>query len=111
MPLSYKGIFFIVIFSVCCNLGSYAHFFDSIRTSLKHKPRFDAKIDSRNGFVSENVARIIGLKIGLDFNETFKIGAGYNLLYSNVTKNIFIQNQLNERELVKADFDFQYLAV
>ena len=109
MPLFYKGIFFISILLLSFNCQ--AQFFDSIRTSLTYKPKLDVKLDSRNGFISASVARIIGLKVGLDYNKTFKIGAGYNFLFSDIKQNVAVVDHSGNRNTIQGEYRFQYLAL
>lgn len=59
-------------------------FFAGMRESFKHKPKPDVRLDTRNSFITSRVARIRGVKLGLDFNKTVKLGLGYNWLSSDV---------------------------
>ena len=56
----------------------HAQLFDSIRSSLDYKPKFLVKFDTRNSFISNQYAKIHGIKVGLSFNKTTNIGIGYH---------------------------------
>ncbi len=66
-------IYFFIFSSQC-----HAQLFDSIRTSLYSKPKFLLKFDTRNSFISNQYAKIHGVKVGLSFNKTTNIGVGYH---------------------------------
>ena len=69
------------ILTICFFIFSsqgHAQLFDSIRTSLHYKPKFLLKFDTRNSFVSNQYAKIHGVKVGLSFNKTTNIGIGYH---------------------------------
>ena len=71
--------FFIPILSFFIfSSQGHAQLFDSIRTSLDYKPKFLVKFDTRNSFISNQYAKIHGIKVGLSFNKTTNIGVGYH---------------------------------
>jgi len=71
--------FFISILSFfILSIQGHAQLFDSIRTSFDYKPKFLVKFDTRNSFISNQYAKIHGIKVGLSFNKTTNIGVGYH---------------------------------
>lgn len=48
--------------------------------SLTHTPKFMCRFDNKNSFITNYHANIYGFKIGVDFDETFKIGGGFHVL-------------------------------
>ena len=54
--------------------------FDSIQASFKHKPKPLLKLETRNSFITSKVVIVRGLKVGLSFNKTSRIGLSYNWL-------------------------------
>jgi hypothetical protein len=72
-------------------LPSLGQMFDSIATSLQHKPTFEVKFDSRNSFVTSRKVEIFGLKIGFDYNQTVKLGIGYNDLSSAIINDRLVR--------------------
>jgi len=71
--------FFITILSFfILSIQGRAQLFDSIRTSFDYKPKFLVKFDTRNSFISNQYAKIHGIKVGLSFNKTTNVGVGYH---------------------------------
>lgn len=101
LPLC-KGFFVILLF-LGCGQYSNAQFFDSIQTSLKHKPRLDLKLESRNSFFANEWAIISGARVGLDYNNTFKLGVGYSWLRKEIQHAIYVGDKS-----VNADYFFHY---
>ena len=50
---------------------------------MKTKPRLLLGFDIRNSFIENRGARIYSWKIGVEFNERFRIGGGFSHLVSN----------------------------
>lgn len=75
--------------------------FDSIRESLKHKPSLYATFDSRGSFISNEIAQIKSVKLGLTYNKQFTIALGYNWLNTNFETTI--------GNGVKAKLNMQYI--
>lgn len=80
-----------------------AQFFDSIQTSLTYKPTLDFKLESRNSFFANEWALISGIRVGLNFNETFRTGVGYSWLRKEIQHTISIENKPTQ-----ADYFFHY---
>ena len=97
-----------LLLSVCTDVK--AQFLDSIKTSFSHTPRPDLKIDSRNSFITQYYAQIMGVKAGLNFNNTVKLGVGYNWLASRITREKTIINANGESEKVDALLKFAYFS-
>lgn len=79
----------------------HAQLFDSIRTSFDYKPKFLVKFDTRNSFISNQYAKIHGIKVGLSFNKTTNIGIGYHWM----PKRLIERNLSNSN---KIDLKFGY---
>ena len=94
--------FFISILSffIFSSQGN-AQLFDSIRTSLDYKPKFLVKFDTRNSFISNQYAKIHGIKVGLSFNKTTNIGLGYHWMPKRSIEP-------NPQNLNKIDLKFGY---
>ena len=56
---------------------------DSIKNSFQYQPVFILKLDARNSFVSSYSVKLIGIKAGLNYNNTTKIGLGYSWINSD----------------------------
>lgn len=94
---------FILVAFLFLPILTQAQFFDSIQTSLTHKPRLDFKLESRNSFFANEWAMISGARIGLDYNNIFKVGLGYNWLRKEIQHTITISDQPTN-----ADYFFHY---
>lgn len=57
--------------------------FDSIRESFKHKPKIYANYDHRNSFITNQIAKIQSVKLGVTYNNQFTLAIGYNWLNTN----------------------------
>jgi len=53
-------------------------FEEEFRESFHSKPKLDVKFDNRFSFIRDSDVKTIGVKIGLSFNRTFKVGLGIN---------------------------------
>ncbi len=87
---------------------------DTIKDCLKQKPTIFAKFDSRNSFISNSRAKILGVKLGLNYGNRLHIGIGYNQLYPPATdfnKQVYYKNSLGLRDSVTARLRLYYIAV
>ena len=76
-------IIIIILIILGFNLSFKAQLLDSIRSSFRYNPKLFIKLDARNSFISSSHIRFQGLKAGLNFNNTTKIGLGYSWLSSD----------------------------
>jgi hypothetical protein len=103
-------IYLLVVFLISFS-AAQAQLLDSIKGHLQNKkPKFSIKFDNRNSFVSSTNARIIGIKIGWEYNELVKLGIGYNFLVSNIRKEKIIVGQNSEFDTVVSLLKFEYLS-
>ena len=102
-----KLFFFIIVFFVSANV--HAQLIDSIKNCLTQKPRFNAKFDNRNSFVSNSRARIFGVKAGLEYNNHFVIGIGYNFLNSEIDKEFY--SVVSANDTINTKLRFNYISI
>ncbi len=102
-------IIIITVLSFIYSPG-FAQLFDTIAASFYHKPRFDLKLDTRNSYITTQRAKIFGLKIGFEYNETVKLGIGYNQLTSTISKEKTILQGFEEIDKVQASLKFVYVS-
>ncbi len=88
LKVRFLFVFYFVIFC----LLSHAQLVDSISEALKHKPKLSFRFDNRYSFTATTPSKIIAFKIGAEFNDVFKIGGGYNILQSKITKPFYIES-------------------
>lgn len=110
MPFIMKGIFFAFLSFLSIAGYSQADFFSKISDAVRSDPRLDFKIDSRNSFIGSRYARILGVKVGANYDDVFKVGIGYNMLFSEVRTNRMITNSAGQREHVSARFRMRYVS-
>ena len=108
MPLLSRGIFSLVYFLflplfTLCQPENYA--FNDIRSALAEKPKFDWDVDSRNSFIASRRAGILGLRVGVNFDEVVRLGLGYNFLFTSITRDF--QEGAGENVLSQ-DFRLRY---
>jgi len=68
--------------------SNYAQLTDSIAEALKHKPKISFRFDNRYSFTATTPSKFFAFKLGAEFDEKFKIGGGYNILHSKITKPV-----------------------
>lgn len=81
-------IFFVTVFFFLFQINTKAQLVDSISEAVKFKPKLSFRLDNRFSFTATTPSKIIAFKIGAEFNEKFKVGGGYNLLNSTLTKDV-----------------------
>ncbi len=99
-------MFLVTFFSV----SAQEEFIDDIKFSLQQKPSPDFRIDSRHSFVANRVARIFGVKAGLDYNEKVKLGLGFNFLWNDVQQQRVLTNELGDLDTLDATFKLNYFS-
>lgn len=87
-----------------------AQLLDSLQNHLTHKPKFFIKLDSRNSFVASRSARITGIKLGYDYNNSLRFGIGANWLNKAVIKPRLLTNGNGELYTVRAALKIFYLS-
>ena len=105
-----KGIFFWLLILTVGGLSAQNDFISDIRLSLNENPTLDFRIDSRHSFITARVARIVGIKVGANFDHRVKIGLGYNMLWNDISQNRIISNSRDEVETVNANFHLSYIS-
>jgi hypothetical protein len=84
---------FCILITICLFfLTSKAQFVDSIGEAIKSKPKLSVRLDNRYSFTATTPSKIIGFKIGAEFSDKFRVGGGYNLLNSKLTRPVYIDS-------------------
>lgn len=86
---------------------------DSIRLSFKQTARVVAGFDSRNSFISNTRAEVLGLKIGVQFGDKFAMGISGHLLNertSHFYKNFTVTSPSGYTETVRAQLKLFYIS-
>lgn len=108
MQVLFRFPLICLAFAVCLPAAK-AQFLDSIRSALNQKPSPYFKIDSRNSFIADQSAKILGFKAGAEFANRLRIGSGYNLLTRH-SPGLDEKITLQSAEY-KAILKFSYLAL
>lgn len=80
--------------------------FDAIKNSLKTKPKFFASSDSKNSFISSRAGLFFGAKLGLEFENTIRLGIGFTGLF-NKTYSGYINGIKKSDE----NLSFNYISI
>ncbi len=87
------------------NSTENASFEEIFKTSFHTKPKLDVKFDNRYSFIKSVDVQTIGLKLGLSFNQKFKVGVGINRMLLNV------KSQIKEKDkLISAHLKYFYIS-
>lgn len=55
-----------------------AQLVDTLKVDFSHKPKLYAAFDTRNSFITNNLAKIRGVRLGVSYNKRTKVGMSYN---------------------------------
>jgi hypothetical protein len=87
---------------------------DTINACLKLKPRLFAKVDTRNSFIENSRAQIIGIKGGIHYGKRLYFGVGYNQLYNSApafNKEVYYTGAGNKTDSVTAKLQMWYISI
>ncbi len=115
MSLHCKDIFFsalpnvlTLVAAICLiqfNLSAQ-HFENELKEAVKSKPKLDVRLDSRNSFINQTGVRVVGFKIGFQYDNKLSFGIGYNWLWSKL-KN---KNINYEGNVVIGELNYRYFS-
>ncbi len=109
IKVSFKIIVFIFLLLLKIHPLS-AQFIDSIKASLKQKPKFTFRFDNRNSFISNKSAVINGFKVGVEFAHTLRLGAGYHRLVSDFYKPQIIKSKSAVIDTIESELKLNYIS-
>lgn len=105
-------IYFLLFF--CCSFNALSQSaLDTMRLSLEHKPQLFGKLDTRNSFISNSRAKILGFKLGLNYANRLHFGLGYNQLYppaKDFDEKIYFSNSLGTADSSIAALKLLYIS-
>lgn len=93
-----RGFLLIIIFAFFSKLSGQS-FEQELRNAISKKPTFEFKIDSRNSFISRTNARVVGFKVGIQYDHKLSFGLGYNQLWSNIERTSLIGGNFQNTNL------------
>lgn len=96
-----RAIFILCIFTFF-SITTFAQFELHLKESFEEDGKLDLKFDSRFSFIGNNNVKTTGIKLGLNYNNMFKVGLGLNTLLLPLKYDI-------EEEGVNYRADLQYV--
>lgn len=98
--------FFLFLFILCSSSFS-SQLVDTIKFSLNLKPNVFLKLDVKNFFINNQINQFKELKVGFDFNDLVRVGAGYSWLKSR--RNPYLNQDSSELNINAAILFAEYI--
>jgi hypothetical protein len=86
---------FLTVIIISLSFSARAQFPEEIPASFQHQPKFFLNLTGCTSFIHGDWATFSGIRVGLNFNNTTKLGIGFSHLNSSVVTPI----KINENEL------------
>ncbi len=77
-------------FGLFVQMSAQGRLFESMKESFDSRPKLMLKLGTRNSFITNSFVKVRDIQLGLNFNNTTKIGVGYNWLASDVVRPLSI---------------------
>ena len=77
----------------------------AFKVSFHTKPKLDVKFDNRFSFIRSTDVKTIGIKVGLTFNQKFKVGLGINNMILPSTTQL-----INEGDTLAVHLEYTYFS-
>ncbi|MBX3163848.1 MAG: hypothetical protein KF900_05165 [Bacteroidetes bacterium] len=103
-----KHILFLAIF-LCLYSTHKAQLMDSIGYLLKQPYSIDARLESRNSFIDNQLISVSGARLGLSFQRKLKLGIGVSWLASDVKEQFQIKNSFGKDTSINRFLKFMYV--
>jgi hypothetical protein len=87
---------------------------DTIKYSIQQKPAIFGKLGTRNSFINNNRAQVVGIQIGLNYANNVRVGIGYNQLYASSSvfdRQLFFKNNNGVTVSANANLQLAYFSV
>lgn len=101
--------FLFIAFLIMCSNIAHAQLFDTIRYSLKQKPRVFFQLDTYNSFVSKEPANTFGLRGGLEYNRRVRFGIGFYNLASDIVKRKLITGVFTSDTVLNTKLELNFI--
>jgi hypothetical protein len=105
--------FFMVGLALCCGfLGLKAQGLNApgeLPHAFKQSPKILVGLDSRRSFISNRDVKIMGLRVGLDFEKHARVGFGIYTLASPFSRTFIRPNQLGILDTLQCQLEFAYM--
>ncbi|MBA3682687.1 MAG: hypothetical protein H0W73_16225 [Bacteroidetes bacterium] len=103
-----KKICFIFLF-FCCAI-SHAQFLDSLHDIFNNKSSIDARLESRNSFIDNQIISVTGVRLGVAFQRKLRVGGGVSWLKSDFKKDFYLENELGKTDTIPRFLKMGYIA-
>ena len=109
------GIFFLLTISVCLK----AQLLDTLQDLFRHKYSIDARLESRNSFIDNQLTSVSGVRLGLAFQRKLKIGGGISWLKTegsgwlknNIRKDFYYTNAAGKTDTISKYLKLAYFCL
>ena len=102
-----KKIF--ILFFVFCSMFLKCQFLDTLHEVFKNKSSIDARLESRNSFINNQIISVSGLRLGVAFQRKLRVGGGINWLKSDVKEIFYLQNENGKIDTISKYLKLTYL--
>lgn len=93
-----KNVCFILL--VLLQINVRAQFLDTLRDVIKKKYSIDARLESRNSFIDNELNTVSGVRLGLAFQQKLRFGIGGQWLSTDIKRETFLRNQNNKFDTI-----------
>ncbi len=77
---------FGILVVLLIHLSVHAQYLDTMHAVFNHKSSIDARLESRNSFINNELISVTGVRLGVAFQRKLRIGGGFSWLKSEVKK-------------------------
>jgi hypothetical protein len=99
----------LIAFLITAGSAVQAQVFDTIRYSLKQKPRIFFQLDTYNSFVSKEPANTFGFRGGLEYNRRVRFGIGLYNLASDIVKKKLISGVFANDTVLNSKLELNFI--
>jgi len=90
---------------------------DSLRDLFRHQYSIDARLESRNSFINNELISVSGVRLGLAFQRKLKFGFGFSWLKTqgsgwlktNIQKDFYTVNTLGQNDTISKYLKLAYM--
>ncbi len=98
----------ILLFVIGC-VCAKAQFLDTLHEVFNHKSSIDARLESRNSFINNQLISVTGVRLGVAYQRKMRIGGGLSWLKSTFSTPFYEQNNDGGIDTVLRNLKFVYL--
>ena len=103
-----RFIFLIFFLVFNCSLFK-AQFLDTLHEVFKTKASIDARLESRNSFINNQLISITGVRLGIAYHRKLRMGGGISWMKSNYATNFYNTDEIGNINVITKYLKFTYL--